>query len=348
MARNRWFLALSVLVLSALVLGACAQATPTEAPPTPVPPTETAALPTATSEPAIGSAEHPIKVMFVPSVDAQIITAGGDVMAKALNQATGLNFTVSVPTSYAATIEEMCASPTDTIGFIPGLGYVLANQLCGVDVAFKAVRFGSDVYYAQILVKRDSPYKTIKDLDGKKWGYPDAGSTSGYMVPLVMFQDAGIKPSESVATGGHPQSVKAAYNGEVDFSTSYYTAPLKPQGQPAWKLGDPVDIPDELVKDCKPSTDGKNLMCGDWQRPGRPGSNPNGGAGRHPEASHLGDLAGHPQRHAFVRSEVPGRRARPDRGSPGSLLQDRRLEHVDRQPGLLWVDRIEPGEGRRL
>ena len=75
-----------------------------------------------------------------------------------------------MPTSYAATIEEMCASPKDTIGFIPGLGYVLANQLCGVDVAFKAVRFGSDVYYAQILVARDSAYKTLKDLDGKKWG----------------------------------------------------------------------------------------------------------------------------------------------------------------------------------
>ncbi len=265
MARNRWFAALSVLVLSALVLGACAQATPTEAPPTPVPPTETAAPPTPTPEPAIGSAEHPIKVLFVPSVDAQVITAGGEVMAKALNQATGLNFTVSVPTSYAATIEEICASPTDTIGFIPGLGYVLANQLCGVDVAFKAIRFGSDVYYAQILVKRDSPYKTIKDLDGKKWGYTDAASTSGYMVPLVMFQDAGIKPGESVATGGHPQSVKAVYNGEVDFSTSYYSAPLKPQGQPAWKLGDPPDIPDDMVKNCKPTTDGKKLMCGDWR-----------------------------------------------------------------------------------
>ena len=51
-----------------------------------------------------------------------------------------------VPTSYAATIEEMCASPSDTMAFIPGLGYALASQLCGVNVAFKAIRFGFPVY----------------------------------------------------------------------------------------------------------------------------------------------------------------------------------------------------------
>ena len=124
---------------------------PTEAPTTTaVPPTATPEPPTATPEPAIGSPEPPIKVLFVPSVDANVIVSGGKIMSDALAKATGLTFEVSVPTSYAATIEEMCASPKDTIGFIPGLGYVLANQLCGVDVAFKAVRFGSDVYYAQI------------------------------------------------------------------------------------------------------------------------------------------------------------------------------------------------------
>ncbi|MGH2627209.1 MAG: hypothetical protein ACRDHY_11215, partial [Anaerolineales bacterium] len=109
----------SALVLTAILLAACGPQ-PTAAPPTQVPPT---AVPP-TPEPAIGSPEHPIKVLFVPSVDAQVIVAGGDVMAHALNEATGLNFQVSVPTSYAATIEEMCASPADTMGFIPGLGYV--------------------------------------------------------------------------------------------------------------------------------------------------------------------------------------------------------------------------------
>lgn len=283
MNKKLWSISIAVLIIASMLLGACAQATtaPTQAPQATAEPTQPPAPtntteptkppePTATTEPIqappeIGTKDHPIKVLFVPSVEAGVITSGGEIMAQALKEATGLEFVVSVPTSYPATIEEMCASPTDTMGFIPALGYVLANQLCGVDVAFKAVRFGWDVYWAQILVARDSPYQKLEDLNGKKWGYTEPASTSGYMVPLVMMQDAGIKPSESVETGGHPQSVKAVYNGEVDFSTSFYSPPLKPEGETAWKPGDPPDIPDDLVPSCAPNADGSKLMCGDWR-----------------------------------------------------------------------------------
>jgi phosphonate transport system substrate-binding protein len=197
-------------------------------------------------------------------VEANVITTGGEVMADALKEATGLEFTVSVPTSYAATIEEMCASPSDTMGFIPGLGYVLASQLCGVDVAFKAVRFGWDVYWAQILVARDSDIESLEDLEGLRWGFPDAGSTSGYMVPLVMFQEEGITPGEQIETGGHNQAVTAVYNGSVDFATSFYSPPLKPEGEEPWQETDDPEIPAELIESCA-VTEEDQLKCGDWR-----------------------------------------------------------------------------------
>ncbi len=161
----------------------------------------------------IGTVDNPIKVLFVPSVDTQAIVSGGEIMADALKEATGLEFEVVVPTSYAATIEEMCAAPDSSMGFIPGLGYVLANQLCGVDVAYKAVRFGWSVYWAQYIVPRDSDAQTLADLDGLKWAYPDAGSTSGYMVPLVEFQENGITPGETLEAGGHTGTVRASLPG---------------------------------------------------------------------------------------------------------------------------------------
>ena len=95
----------------------------------------------------LGTAENPIKVLFVPSVDANVIVTGGEIMADALKEATGYEFEVSVPTSYAATVEEMCASPDDTMGFLPPQPYVFANELCGVDVSSKAVRRG----YSELL-----------------------------------------------------------------------------------------------------------------------------------------------------------------------------------------------------
>ncbi len=193
-----------------------------------------------------------------------MIVAGGDIMAVALEKATGLKFKVSVPTSYAATIEEMCASPTDSIGFIPGLGYVLANQRCGVDVSMKAVRRGLDWYAAQYIVQRDSPIKTLKDLNGKKWAYPDAGSTSGYLYPLYQMQTEGVTPGEKLAAGGHPQAVQAVYDGKADFATTFFSPPAKPEGEAAWKWGDDPDIPADKIKDCKISDDKKALVCGGW------------------------------------------------------------------------------------
>ena len=183
----------------------------------------------------IGTEDHPIKVLFVPSVDAGVIVSGGEVMAQALEEATGLKFEVSVPTSYAATVEAMCASPDDTIGFIPALGYVIANQKCGVEVGAAAVRYGWSVYWAQFLVPRDSDYQTLEDLAGKKWAIPDLGSTSGYLYPSVMFKEANIEPGEIVEAGGHPQAALAVYNGEVDFATTYFSPPLT---DPKWQPGD--------------------------------------------------------------------------------------------------------------
>ena len=206
----------------------------------------------------LGSMEQPIQVLFVPSVDVDFMISSGDLIASALHDATGMYFEVSVPTSYAATIEEMCASPDNTIGFIPAMGYALANQLCGVEPALASVRYGWNVYWTEFLVGRDSDIMSFDDLDGKTWAYPDATSTSGYLYPSALFADMGITPGETIEAGGHPQAVKAVYNGEADFGTAYFSAPLLPEG--SWTTDMAPDVPDDVVADCAPNADGQ-LWC---------------------------------------------------------------------------------------
>lgn len=286
MKRSKLFVTvLGLVVVLSMVLAACAPAAeapveepvaemPAEEPAAPAPEPTAEPEPTAVPEPLVGSAEHPIKVLFVPSVDANVIVTGGQVMADALAAATGLSFEVSVPTSYAATIEEMCASPTDTMAFIPGLGYAIASQLCGVDVAFKAIRYGYPVYWAEYIVARDSEYQTLADLEGATWGYGDQGSTSGYMVPLVELEAAGITPGEQVQTGGHNQTVTAVYNGEVDFGTVFYSVPLTAEGKPVFSWADfqagtvaedMYELPADVIPNCAPDAEGKKLLCDGWR-----------------------------------------------------------------------------------
>jgi phosphonate transport system substrate-binding protein len=191
----------------------------------------------------LGTPENPIQVYFVPSAEAQALIEGGEVLRVALEEATGLSFEVSVPTSYAATIEAMCAAPDSSMGFIPAAGYVIGNNRCGLEVHAAAVRFGWPVYWAQYIVRRDSDIHTFGDLEGRTWAFGDRGSTSGYIVPSVEMQAAGITPGEETETGGHPQTVLAVYNGEVDFGTTFFSPPLTPGA--AWNYGDlpePFDL----------------------------------------------------------------------------------------------------------
>ncbi len=217
-------------------------------------------VPGAAAQDAIGSEGNPIEVYFVPSGEAQVIVEGGEVLAQALKDLTGYTFKVSVPTSYAATIEAMCAAPDKTMGFIPAAGYVIANNRCGVEVAAAAVRFGWPVYWAQYVVRRDAPIYTLGDLAGKTWGYGDPGSTSGYIVPAVELQARGIVPGAEVQTGGHNQTILAVYNGEVDFGTTYYSPPTTP-GAP-WYYGDLPEPYDLTVDESYIGEDGE-LYVGD-------------------------------------------------------------------------------------
>jgi phosphonate transport system substrate-binding protein len=209
----------------------------------------------------LGSPERPIKVLFVPSVDVDAIITGGEVLTQALEDATGMSFVVSVPTSYAATIEEMCASPDDTIGFIPAQGYVLANDRCGVTVGGAAVRFGLSWYAAQLVVPFDSDIETLEDLEGRTMAIPDFGSTSGYLYPLAMLMDMGIEPGNIVEAGGHNNSMLAVYNGEVDFATAFFSPPLLPNR--TWVYG--VDSPEiwrDADEDPVRTPEGRTFVAG--------------------------------------------------------------------------------------
>lgn len=275
MHKNRLFLVISLLITAALVLSACAQPAAEEedtgppiadvkAPADVTMPDYEPPEQEEMAEPVLGSEEMPIKVLFVPSVDTDFMISSGELIEQGLHDATGLYFEVSVPTSYATTIEEMCASPTDTIGFIPAMGYALANQLCGVTPGLAAERYGWNVYWAQFIVQRDSGIDTFDDLNGKTWGFGEVTSTSGYLFPQALFDEQGIEIGDEVETGGHTQTVLAVYNGEVDFGTTYFSPPLLPEGMGTWSMDMPPDVPEELVSECAPNEEGK-LFCGGYR-----------------------------------------------------------------------------------
>lgn len=267
---------LFLTVAAALVVLSLAACTPTPAPPTEAPteapteePTEAPTEEPTEEGPALGSAERPIQVYFVPSVEVDQIISGGEVLRQALTDATGLEFEVFVPTSYAAAIEGMCAAQEDTMGFPATLAYVIANARCGFDASMIANRDGYTEYASMFLVPRDSEIESIAELDGLKWAYGDVGSTSGYLFPTLTLALNSVTASEEVATGGHTQSILALYNGEVDFATSYFNPPLPSEesGLDRWAYGDDPEPYADVVDECVVEIvdESYHLYCGDYE-----------------------------------------------------------------------------------
>ncbi len=218
---------------------------------------------TAAPEAAVGTEENPIQVLFVPSVSADEIIAGGELLKETLEAETDYFYEVLVPTSYGAVIEEMCANPGQVMAFIPAQAYVLGSDLCGIQVAQKSLRFGFTEYWTEFIVARDSDIESIEDLAGKTWAYPDTTSTSGWLVPSGIFGTTGIEVGDGLEAGGHNQVVLAVYNGDAEFGTTFFSPAIDADGNVVWDE-DPnnADVPDDLVQSCALDADGE-IICGD-------------------------------------------------------------------------------------
>ena len=181
-------------------------------------------LPLPSQAQSLGSAQNPLRMMFVPSGDAQVILKGGKEVGELLQKVTGLHFKTSVATSYAAVIEAMGAEKVD-IGWLATFSYVLAHDKYGVELLLVVQRFGSPFYRGQIMVRADSGIKDLAGLMGKRFAFVDPASTSGHLYPKTLLLAQGFDPEQFfkkiVFVGSHNAVVLSIYKGEVDGGAAY-------------------------------------------------------------------------------------------------------------------------------
>ena len=88
---------------------------------------------------------------------------------------------------------------------------VYLNNPKAVDIVGIAVddKDQSRGYHSVVIVKADSPYKTLDDLKGKAFGFADPDSTSGYLIPNHAFKE--ITPALSKRWAVLSTSARAAW-----------------------------------------------------------------------------------------------------------------------------------------
>jgi phosphonate transport system substrate-binding protein len=88
---------------------------------------------------------------------------------------------------------------------------------------------GSTGYYSIMVARKDSGIKTLADAKGKKLGFADPDSTSGYLVPNVSLpKDIGMPVkqffSETGFGGGHENLVLGVLDKKFDVGTTFGSA----------------------------------------------------------------------------------------------------------------------------
>ena len=193
----------------------------------------------------LGTSDRPIHMLLLlrGASDAQEI---GENIAADLQKRTGLHIVVTLLTDPAPMIAEFTASKGDTLGFLAADQYIHAYELTNGNITPRLgqVLYGYPYYYSSIYARRDSGIKSPEDCDGLVWCYNYTGSTSGYVLPNMLFNNKGIQPGRTVETGGQTNSMLALIERQCDFCTGYGSAPGAPSAWNGrvWNFGDDPEV----------------------------------------------------------------------------------------------------------
>lgn len=179
-----------------------------------------------------------VTLAIQPTASAVDIESQAKDLEQFLEEKTGYDVQIYVPTSYAGTVEALRFGKAD-LAFMSAWPSYLAVQKAGATLDLAEVReviIGEDLvsetyYFSYWVVPKDSPYNTLEDLKGKKAAFPSPLSTSGYVTPMKSLVDLGLVTVESgkeidpktyfsdvVFAGGYGQAWEALKANTVDVS----------------------------------------------------------------------------------------------------------------------------------
>ncbi|MBS1984561.1 MAG: phosphate/phosphite/phosphonate ABC transporter substrate-binding protein [Bdellovibrionales bacterium] len=142
---------------------------------------------------------------------------GLDSLGEELSRRTGLKVSIFAPKDYADLVQRFRDGQVNFAFFSP-LTFIQAEQEAGAKALLKKVYGKSEFYYSAVVVRADSSFRKAQDLKGKRFGFVDPKSTSGFLYPRVLLRKAGFDPLEGPHEflGTHQGAVQALLDKKVD------------------------------------------------------------------------------------------------------------------------------------
>lgn len=171
--------------------------------------------------------------------NAQDRLSSNQCYAEKIAAALGVEVKIFTPADYNGVMQGLLGGTIDAawMGASSYAGAYIADPEAIEPVLVKQNEDGSIGYYSVGFARADSGITDVAGLEGKKFGFGDPNSTSGYLIPSIEIAEAGysLTPGEFfgdvVFTGGHEQTIVAVNNGDVDAGVTWA------DGQGAWEDG---------------------------------------------------------------------------------------------------------------
>jgi len=170
--------------------------------------------------------------------NAQDRLSSNECFRKYVEDELGVPVKLFAPADYDGVIQGLLGGTIDT-ALLGASGYAkiyLTDPNAPTPVLVTTHPDGASTYYSIGFARQDSGIKTLQDAKGKRFGFGDPNSTSGYLIPsLEIPQVIGAKMEDYFGevkfTGGHEQTIVAVNNGDIDAGVTWA------DGNGAWEDG---------------------------------------------------------------------------------------------------------------
>lgn len=142
-----------------------------------------------------------------------------------LEKALQVKVEMIMGTSYSSTVEAMRAKRIDA-GTMGPMAYLLASQKAGAEaIAMPGTKSGGPgTYESAIVVRKDSPIKTLDELlehaEKYSFSFVDPASTSGHLIPRAYLEIKNFNPEKRFRklhfTNDHLTAAYTVLGGKVD------------------------------------------------------------------------------------------------------------------------------------
>jgi phosphonate transport system substrate-binding protein len=123
---------------------------------------------------------------------------------------------------------QRCAADVDHVCFVCSIPYLLLSAEGRIQMEpiaapiLRGRRYGGrPVYFSDIIVRADRPWRSLEELDGRRWAFNEPYSHSGFMVVLYALAERGATPAfirGAVEAGFHDDAIRMVVDGHADWA----------------------------------------------------------------------------------------------------------------------------------